>query len=68
MRFKFATEEELSTFAKGLLPENTTKSSKWALNTFNAWIGERNSASPVPEDILLCSNPDTHISTSTLKA
>ena len=60
-RIKFATEEELSTFAKGLIPENTTRSTKWALNTFNVWIRERNSrypASPVPEDILVCSDPD----------
>jgi hypothetical protein len=31
-RFKFAKEEELSEFAKGLVPENTSKSTKWALN------------------------------------
>ena len=27
-RFKFATKEDLSTFAKGLVPENTTRSTK----------------------------------------
>ena len=50
-QFKFATEEDLSTFAKGLVPENTTRSTKWALNTFSAWIKERNArypANPVP--------------------
>ena len=60
-RFKFATEEELSTFAKGLVPENTTRSTKWALNTFSAWIRERNTrypADPVPDDILVCSEPE----------
>ena len=58
--FKFATEEDLSTFAKGLVPENTTRSTKWALNTFSAWIKERNArypANPVPDDILVCSLP-----------
>ena len=60
-RFKFATEDELSTFAKGLVPENTTRSTKWALNTFSAWIKERNvryPANPVPDDILVCSEPE----------
>ena len=60
-RFKFATEEELSTFAKGLVPENTTRSTKWALNTFNAWMRERNArypADPVPDDILVCNEPE----------
>ena len=37
-RFKVATEEELSTFAKGLVPENTTRSTKCALNTINTRI------------------------------
>ena len=44
-RFKFATED-VSTFAKGLVPENTTRSTKWALNTFSAWIKERNARYP----------------------
>ena len=60
-RFKFATEEELSTFAKGLVPENTTRSTKWAMNNFSTWIKERNArypASPVPDDILMCSEPE----------
>ena len=34
-RLKFA-KEELSEFAKGLVPENTNKSTKWALNNFEA--------------------------------
>ena len=34
--FKFAKEEELSEFAKGLVPENTSKNTKWALNNFEA--------------------------------
>ena len=33
--FKFTTDEELSTFAQGIVPESTIKSTKWALNTFS---------------------------------
>ena len=60
-RFKFAKEEELSQFAKGLVPQNTTKSTKWALNNFEAWMKSRNLScpdNPVPENILTCSDPE----------
>ena len=59
--FKFAKEEELSEIAKGLVPENTNNSTKWALNNFDAWTKARNASypdSPVPEDILMSSNPE----------
>ena len=60
-RFKFAKEEELSEFAKGLVPENTSKTTKWALNNFEASMKARNASCPdtrVPEDILMCSDPE----------
>ena len=60
-RFKFAKEEELLEFAKGLVPENTSKSTKWALNNFDAWMKARNVSypdSPVPGDILMSSDPE----------
>ena len=59
-RFKFA-KEELSELAKGLVPENTSKSIKWALNNFEAWMKARNTNypdDPVPDNILLCSDPE----------
>jgi hypothetical protein len=59
-RFKFTKEEELSEFVKGLIPENTSKSTKWALNNFEAWMKARNTNypdDPVPDDILLSSDP-----------
>ena len=57
-RFKFAKEEEL---AKGLVPRNTSKSTKWALNNFEAWMKSRNLSCPdipVPKDLLMCSDPE----------
>ena len=42
-RFKFATEEELSTFAKGLVPENSTRSTSldprpfWSRKARRVW-------------------------------
>ena len=52
---------EFSEFAKGLVPENTNKSTKWALKNFEAWMKSRNTSYPddqVPQDILLCSDPE----------
>jgi hypothetical protein len=34
-RFKFASEQQLSELAKGLIPENTKGSTNWALKNFN---------------------------------
>ena len=48
-------------FHKGLVPENTNKSTKWALNNFEAWMKARNTSyadDQVPQDILLCSDPE----------
>ena len=64
-RFKFASEQQLSELAKGLVPENTSKSTKWALNNFDAWLKARNVChpdNPVPEDILMSSDPEVHLS------
>lgn len=52
------TEEQMSTYAKGVVNDNTDKSTKWGVNTFTAWVCERNescatySAERCPEDLL----------------
>ena len=67
-RFKFASEQELTELAKGLVPENTSKSSKWALNNFEAWLKARNASDSdihIPENILMSTDPEvisTHLS------
>ena len=46
---------------KGLVPDNTNKSTKWALNNLEAWMKARNTSypdDPVPKDILLSSDPE----------
>ena len=67
-RFEFASEQELTELAKGLVPENTSKSSKWALNNFEAWLKARNASDSdihIPENILMSTDPEvisTHLS------
>jgi hypothetical protein len=56
--FRLAKEEELSEFAERLIPENTSMSTKWALNNFEAWMKARNTNYSVPDDILLSSDPE----------
>ena len=67
-RFQFASEQKLTELAKGLVPENTSKSTKWAVNNFEAWLTARNASHPedlVPEDILMSTDANvlnTHLS------
>ena len=58
-RFELVSEKEADKSAKGVVPKNTEKNDRWALNAFNAWIKERNERckelSPnqlCPEDVL----------------
>ena len=58
---KFVGDEELSVLAKGVIPANTDKSTKWALPNFNAWKEARNREhpnNPVPEDLFTISEPE----------
>ena len=46
-------------FDKGLVPENTNKITKLALNNFEAWMKARNASYLIPEDnIPLSSDPE----------
>ena len=36
------TEEKMSTYAKGVINNNTDRSPKWAVNTFTVWVREIN--------------------------
>ena len=41
-RFEIVSEEEAAESAKEVLPKNTEKNDRWAINTFKAWRCERN--------------------------
>lgn len=60
-RFKFASTEELTKLGEGLVPQNTSSSTKWALKNFNQWKELRNSQfvdDQVPENLLeQCTDP-----------
>ena len=59
-RFDFADDEQLSELSKGLIPENTSKSTKWALKVFSQWRDARNQRypdDPVPDDFLSTNDP-----------
>ena len=59
-RFDFASDEKLAELAKGHIPVNTSKSTKWALKVFELWSQARNishTEDPIPEDLLSCSDP-----------
>lgn len=50
-----ASEQELGVAAKGVVPNNTVCSTRWAENTFRTWAVERNRMcpeDPVPLDLL----------------
>ena len=58
-RFELVTEKDAEKSAKGVVPRNTEKNDRWALNTFKAWISERNDRCKelslnelCPEDVL----------------
>ena len=55
----FSSENSQVQLAKGLIPENTSKSTQWALATFEQWKEARNAncpEDPVPEDLLTCTD------------
>lgn len=60
--FKFAFEKELEELTSGVVPESTSRSTKWALKTFYSWCEARNKAEDtagVPSDLL--TNPDINL-------
>ena len=59
-RFDFASDQQLSELSKGLIPANTSKSTKWAIKTFELWSEARNKSrpqDPVPAHLLTCNDP-----------
>lgn len=73
-RFKFASEEQLTEFSKGLIPANTTKSTKWALKIFDLWREAQNQSNQedaIPNDILMTNDSallNTHLSRFAVEA
>ena len=67
-RFDFATDEALAELAKGHIPYNSNRSTKWALTVFEQWRQARNDShrdNPVPDDLFTTSDPallNTHLS------
>ena len=67
-RFDFASDRQLPELSKGLIPANTSKSTKWAIKTFESWSEARNRSrpqDPIPVDLLACNDPArlcTHLS------
>ena len=55
-RFKTPTsDDEMATFCKGYVPQNTQKNTAWAVKVFSEWRAERNSISSekqCPADLL----------------
>ena len=68
---EFINDDELS---KGLIPKNTAKNTKWALNSFEEWKNARNKKfpeDPVPEDLFTCTDPSilsVHLSRLSVEA
>ena len=56
------SEEQVSSYAKGVINDNTHKSTKWAVNAFTAWVRERNKTASYSEQCpkdLLSNKPTT---------
>ena len=61
-RFYSATEAELESAAKGVVPKNTQSNNRWAMNNFEAWRTTYNtlhSNVPIGDDILLTTDSAT---------
>ena len=43
-RFQFVNSEYIDERIKGRIPQNTRRNTNWSVNTWNAWITERNKA------------------------
>ena len=55
------SDEEMTSLAKGYVPENTSQNTQWAVNAFVSWIEERNAKDPsekCPEDFLQMQHED----------
>ncbi len=56
----FVSDQKLEELSKGLVIPNTSKSTSWAVKTFEAWRNARNANfpedSPIPENILECAD------------
>ena len=59
-RFDFADDEQLSELSKGLIPEITSKSNKWALKVFDQWRDARNQRYT---DVFLSTNDPASLNT-----
>ena len=72
--FQIASEGQLTEFSKGLIPANTTKSTKWALKVFDLWREAQNQSNQedaIPNDILMTNDPallNTHLSRFAVEA
>ena len=44
--FAIASEQELAKLAEGLVPLNTSKTTKWAINNFQEWMTNQNQVHP----------------------
>ena len=58
------TKAEAGEYAKGYIPKNTEKNTKWAVNVFNLWVAARNSrmlSDKCPEDLLRKSYPKNEL-------
>lgn len=59
-RFNFASDEQLSDLAKGLIPANTCKPTKWALKVFELWrqtCNQIHQGDPVPDELFTTNDP-----------
>ena len=57
---EFVSDDKLANLAKGFVPDNTERNTRWALKNFDLWRKARNECrpeDPVPEDFFQCSDP-----------
>ena len=60
-RFDFASDEDLSELAKGLVPHSAAKSTQWAVKNFEDWRSARNAChpdNPIPHNALDSCDPE----------
>ena len=62
-RFNVITSaEELATYSKGFVPQNTLANNEWAVRNFSEWAEWRCKSypdDPIPENILTCADAST---------
>ena len=57
---EFASDDKLADLAKGFVPDNTEKNTRWALKNFDLWRKARNTCRPedsVPVHFFQCTDP-----------